>query len=64
LLKIIAILVTCAKPKKYVNRSLRAPLQPIKVKSPWSLIGIDVTGPLKATTNGNHYVIVAVDNFT
>jgi hypothetical protein len=50
--------------KKYVNRSLHAPLQPIRVKSPWSIIGIDVTGPLYAKTNGNPNVIVAVDYFT
>ena len=36
----------------------------IVVNTPWSLIGLDVSGPLKRTVNGNSYVLVALDYFT
>lgn len=36
----------------------------IVVNTPWSLIGIDVSGPLKMTANGSKYVVVVVDYFT
>ena len=57
---------TChlCQTKKYSNRVNRAPLKPIVVNTPWSLIGLDVSGPLKRTVNGNSYVLVAVDYFT
>ena len=34
------------------------------IQTPWSLIGFDITGPLKCTENNNRYVIVAIDYFT
>ena len=34
------------------------------MNTPWSLIGLDVSGPLKRTVNGNSYVLVALDYFT
>lgn len=57
---------TChlCQTRKHLGKPLRAPLKPIVVRSPWSLIGIDVTGPLKRTPDGNLYIIVAVDYFT
>lgn len=34
---------------------------PVKV---WSLVGIDMIGPLQETTNGNRYIIAATDHFS
>lgn len=58
--------LTChlCQTKKHLGKLNKAPLKPIVVNTPWSLIGIDVTGPLKQSSNGNKYVIVAVDYFT
>ena len=39
-------------------------LNPIEVKEPFHMIGIDVVGPLLETTNGNKYIVVAMDYFT
>ncbi|GET02908.1 pol polyprotein [Rhizophagus clarus] len=39
-------------------------LIPIKVKSPFYRIGIDIKGPLPRTVQGNRYIIVAMDYFT
>src|SRR5688500_18227987 len=39
-------------------------LQPIQVGEPFETIGIDIVGPLKETTRGNKYIIVAIDYFT
>ena len=57
---------TChlCQTKKYLNHSYRAPLKPITVSEPWLLIGIDVSGPLVRTCNGNLYIILAVDYFS
>lgn len=57
---------TChlCQTKKHLSKPNKAPLKPIIVNTPWSLIGIDVTDPLKKTSRGNLYVIVAVDYFT
>jgi len=46
------------KPKKHEE------LHPIPVQAPFYQIGIDFVGPLPITTNGNKYIIVAVDYFT
>jgi hypothetical protein len=40
------------------------PLNPIPVKAPFKLIGIDFVGPLPKTKNGNRYIIVAMDYMT
>jgi hypothetical protein len=50
--------------KKYLNKPSVAPLKPIVVNSPWSLIGLDIAGPLRVTPNNNKYVVIAVDYFT
>ena len=34
------------------------------MRSVWSLIGLDKTGPLKVTVNGNKYIVLAIDYFT
>ena len=41
------------------------PLHPIPVPSKvWSLVGIDIIGPLPETKNGNKYIVAATDHFT
>jgi hypothetical protein len=57
---------TChlCQTKKHLNSSFRAPLKPITVDQPWILIGIDVSGPLVRTPNGNLYIILAIDYFS
>ena len=42
----------------------REELIPIKVKGPFYRIGIDIKGPLPITSNGNRYIIVAMDYFS
>jgi Integrase zinc binding domain len=42
----------------------KEPLVPLAVKEPFYQIGIDVKGPLPRTSNGNRYIIVAMDYFT
>ena len=48
------------KPKNYANKW---PMISIKTDKPWSMVGIDVAGPLKLTRRGNRYFIIAVDHF-
>ena len=46
---------TChlCQTKKYLSKPSVAPLKPIVVNSVWSLLGLDIAGPLKLTINGN-----------
>jgi hypothetical protein len=39
-------------------------MTPIKVGEPFEKIGIDLVGPLNLTTNGNRYIVVAIDYMT
>jgi hypothetical protein len=39
-------------------------MKPIVVNTVWTLIGLDIAGPLKVTANGNKYIMFAVDYFT
>ena len=39
-------------------------LNPIPIQRPFYQIGIDFVGPLSRTSNGNQYIIVAMDYFT
>ena len=41
------------------------PLHPIPVPAHvWSLVGIDLIGPLNESTNGNKYIVAATDHFS
>ena len=41
------------------------PLHPITVPTKaWSLVAIDLIGPLQETTNGNKYIVAITDHFT
>ena len=50
--------------KKHLNKPSVAPFKPIVVNSAWSMIGLDIAGPLKETQNGSKYLVIAVDYFT
>jgi hypothetical protein len=50
--------------KKYLSKPSVVSLKPIVVKTVWSLISLDITGPLKLTINGNKYIVFSVDYFT
>jgi transposase InsO family protein len=42
----------------------REELIPIEIQGPFHRIGIDIKGPLPITSNGNRYIIVAMDYFS
>ena len=54
---------TChlCQTKKHLGQVNRAPLKPIIVNEPWTVIGIDVSGPHRVTANGNVFIILAGD---
>ena len=49
---------------KYINGRIRAPLQHITATEPFQIVGIDVTGPLKATKEGYRFILGVIDYFT
>jgi len=53
----------CQKRKKPQERS-KTPIQPILIEEPWELIGMDITGPLNKTKDGNRYILVFSDYVT
>ncbi|GBC00600.1 hypothetical protein RclHR1_03900017 [Rhizophagus clarus] len=55
---------TCDTCQRRGSQQRVEPLIPIKVKSPFYRIGIDIKGPLPRTEQGNRYIIVAMDYFT
>ncbi|GBC49115.1 putative integrase core domain protein [Rhizophagus irregularis DAOM 181602=DAOM 197198] len=55
---------TCDECQRRGKPQGKNELHPIKVVEPWYQIGIDFVGPLNTTTNGNKYIIVAMDYFT
>ena len=54
---------TChlCQTKKHLGQANRAPLRPIVVSEPWTVIGIDISGPHRVTANGNAFIILAGD---
>jgi len=50
--------------KKRGKYRQHGPLHPIKVEAPFDKIGIDFVGPLPTTTQGNKYIIIAMDYMT
>ena len=55
---------TCDICQKRGPLQHREELIPIKIKGPFYKIGIDIKGPLSITSNGNRYIIVAMDYFS
>ena len=39
-------------------------MEPIRVKRPWDILGIDIFGPLPMTDRGNRFIIVMIDHAT
>ncbi|CDQ62475.1 unnamed protein product [Oncorhynchus mykiss] len=39
-------------------------LKPIKVVSPWHMIGVDLIGPFTKSRNGNSWCLTVTDHFT
>jgi Integrase zinc binding domain/Integrase core domain len=52
---------SCQRRGKYKRIE---PLHPIPVHEPFYQIGIDIVGPLPRTSQGNRYIVVAVDYLT
>src|ERR1043165_8569891 len=52
---------SCQRRNKSVGKH---ELNPIKVKEPFYMIGINVVKPLSETTNRNKCIVVAIDYFT
>src|SRR5215216_5852692 len=54
----------CDNCQKRGSSKRKELLQPIKVKAPFHRVGIDIKVPLPRTSQGNRYIIVAMDYFT
>ena len=53
----------CAKNK--VVPMPRSPMKPIEVKpQPFYMVGVDIIGPLKTTSQGNRYILSVIDYYT
>jgi hypothetical protein len=52
---------SCQRRGKYRRNE---PLHPIPVYEPFYQIGIDIVGPLPRTSQGNRYIVVAIDYLT
>ncbi|CAF1387559.1 unnamed protein product [Didymodactylos carnosus] len=46
------------------NKKPAGLMQPNLVLQPWTVVGIDITGPLPKTRRGNTYILVVIDYFT
>lgn len=55
--------VDCAS-KKTPRLPLAGMMQPIVVREPFEVVGVDILGPLPLTTTGRRYVVVFSDYFT
>jgi len=53
----------CQRAKKYRQQSV-LPRSVAVSSSPFSLVGLDIMGPLPTTMHGNSYVLTMVDHFT
>ncbi|CAG8749256.1 10422_t:CDS:2, partial [Rhizophagus irregularis] len=56
--------MSCDSCQRRGKQKTKLPLHPIPVESPFHQIGIDFVGPLPITTNGNKYIITAMDYLT
>ena len=55
---------TCQKANATIKKPA-APLQPIPVpRQKWSLVGMDLIGPLTITPRGNKYIVALTDHFS
>ncbi len=63
---VIAYVRSCTMCQQYKPSNLPTGglMQPIVVHEPWNTVGIDITGPLPKTRQGNLYILVIIDYFT
>ena len=55
---------SCSICQRKGRMSKNNKMTPIKVGAPFEKIGIDLVGPLAIITNGNRYIVVAIDYMT
>ena len=48
----------------FPNKINKAFLQPILASRPWEIVGCDIMGPFRRSSQGNSYIIAAIDHFT
>ena len=53
---------TCQRQTKM--KTMAPALKPIKVVAPWHMVGMDLIGPNKTTSQGNKYILTITDYFT
>lgn len=59
------MLARCGWQKKqYLHNANIQPMKPIPVLEPFSIVGMDVLGPLLPTINGHKYIVIAIDSIT
>jgi transposase InsO family protein len=63
---VIAYVRACPLCQQYKPSTLPSGglMKPILVHEPWNTVGIDLTGPLPKTRQGNLYILVVIDYFT
>uniref|UniRef100_A0A3B4TN92 Gypsy retrotransposon integrase-like protein 1 n=1 Tax=Seriola dumerili TaxID=41447 RepID=A0A3B4TN92_SERDU len=55
----IKVCETCQHTER--NKNLARTVRPIKVDTPWDIVGIDIIGPFPETQQGNTHVTVLID---
>uniref|UniRef100_A0A3B4XLD8 Gypsy retrotransposon integrase-like protein 1 n=1 Tax=Seriola lalandi dorsalis TaxID=1841481 RepID=A0A3B4XLD8_SERLL len=55
----IKVCETCQNTER--NKNLARTVRPIKVDTPWDIVGIDIIGPFPETQQGNTHVTVLID---
>ncbi|NXO05451.1 GIN1 protein, partial [Rhinopomastus cyanomelas] len=46
------------------SKSVARKARPVKVESPWEVLGLDIQGPFPETSQGNTHVLLVTDYFT
>src|ERR1043165_925265 len=55
---------SCHQCQVHARVTKRNEVYPIPISAPWERVGIDFVGPLPETSQGNKYIITAIDYFT
>ena len=55
---------SCHQCQIHAKTGKQNELFPIPISAPWERVGIDFVGPFPETTQGNKYIITAIDYFT
>lgn len=63
--KKIMLLTLFGKATNPINMKCASPLNPITMPSKmWSLVGIDIIGPMQTTASGNKHIVALTDHFS